>query len=180
MHLNKSSCLRLDLPSGVFSPGLPTKTLYTFCVSSTCYTFVCNFFNLGSMYYFLTPVSRVLLEKLTGFQIVKKFPTFYGTRRFITAFAIARQLSLSWASSIQSISTHPTSWRSILILSSHLLPGLPVGSFPQISPPKPCIRLSSSPFVLHSPPISFFSIVFPEKYWVRNTDDWFCYRKDII
>jgi hypothetical protein len=27
---------------------------------------------------------------------------------------------LSWASSIQSISPHPTSWRSILILSSHL------------------------------------------------------------
>jgi len=34
----------------------------------------------------LTPWSRVLLEKLTGFQLVNKFPTFYGTRRFITAF----------------------------------------------------------------------------------------------
>ena len=38
----------------------------------------------------LTPWSRVLLEKLTGFQLVKKFPTFYGTRRFITAFTSAR------------------------------------------------------------------------------------------
>ena len=28
-------------------------------------------------YYFLTPWSRVLLEKLTGSQLVKKFPTFY-------------------------------------------------------------------------------------------------------
>ena len=44
---------------------------------------------------FLTPWSRVLLEKLTGFQLVKKFPTFYGTRRFITAFTSARHLSLS-------------------------------------------------------------------------------------
>jgi hypothetical protein len=35
--------------------------------------------------YLLTPWSRVLLEKLTGFQLVKKFPAFYGTRRFITA-----------------------------------------------------------------------------------------------
>jgi len=32
----------------------------------------------------LTPWSRVLLENQTGFQLVKKFPTFYGTRRFIT------------------------------------------------------------------------------------------------
>jgi flagellar biosynthesis protein FliQ len=33
----------------------------------------------------LTPWSTVLLEKLTGRQLVKKFPAFYGTRRFITA-----------------------------------------------------------------------------------------------
>jgi hypothetical protein len=28
--------------------------------------------------------------------------------------------------------------------------------FPQVSPPKPCMHLSSSPYVLHAPPISFF------------------------
>jgi flagellar basal body-associated protein FliL len=43
----------------------------------------------------ITPASRVLLERLTGSQLVKKFPTFYGTRRFITAFTSARHLSLS-------------------------------------------------------------------------------------
>jgi len=42
----------------------------------------------------LTPCS-VVLEKLTGFQLVKKFPTFYGTRRFINTFTSARHLSLS-------------------------------------------------------------------------------------
>ena len=75
--------------------------------------------------YLLTPRSRVLLEKFTGLQLVKKFPAFYGTRRFITAFKSARHLSLSWANSIQSIPPHPTSWRSILILSSHLQLDLP-------------------------------------------------------
>jgi len=35
------------------------------------------------------------LKKLTGFKQVKKFPAFYGNRRFITAFTSARQLSLS-------------------------------------------------------------------------------------
>ena len=33
-----------------------------------------------------------------------------------------------------------------------------VVSFPQVSPPQPCIRLSSPPYVLHAPPISLFSI----------------------
>jgi hypothetical protein len=42
----------------------------------------------------LTPHSTDLLEKLTGLQPVKKFPAFYGTRRFITAFTSARHLSL--------------------------------------------------------------------------------------
>ena len=45
--------------------------------------------------YLLTARSRVLLEKLTGFQLVKKFLTSYGTRRFITAFTSACHLSLS-------------------------------------------------------------------------------------
>ena len=62
--------------------------------------------------YLLTPWSRDLLEKLTGSQLVKKFPTFYGTRRSITAFTSARHLSLSWASSIRSMPPHRTSWRS--------------------------------------------------------------------
>ena len=35
--------------------------------------------------YLPTPWSTVLLEKLTGLQLVKKFPAFHGTRRFITA-----------------------------------------------------------------------------------------------
>jgi hypothetical protein len=52
--------------------------------------------------YLLTPWSWVLLEKLNGLQLVK-FPAFYGTRKFITAFTSARHLALSWARSTQSI-----------------------------------------------------------------------------
>jgi len=64
--------------------------------------------------YLLTPWCRVLLEKLTGLQLVKKFSAFQGTRRFITALTSVRHLFLSWASPIQSIYQHPTSWSSIL------------------------------------------------------------------
>ena len=80
--------------------------------------------------YLLTPWCIVLLEKVTGLQLVKKFPAFYGTRRFITALTSFRHPSLSWASPIQSTYPKPTSWRSILILSTHLRLGLPSGLFP--------------------------------------------------
>jgi len=50
----------------------------------------------------LTPWSRVILEKLTGSQLVKKFPAFYWTPKFITALTSARHLSLSWAPQPQS------------------------------------------------------------------------------
>jgi hypothetical protein len=48
-----------------------------------------------SVKYLLTPWSRVLLEKLTGCQLDKKCPAFYGTRKFITAFVSACHQSLS-------------------------------------------------------------------------------------
>ena len=44
---------------------------------------------------------------------------------FITVLTSARHLSVSWANSIHSSQPPPTSWRSILILSSHLRLGLP-------------------------------------------------------
>jgi len=84
--------------------------------------------------YLLTPFSRYLFQKLTGFQLLKNFPEFYWTRLFITAFTSARHLSLPWVRSIQSIPTHPISWRSILLLSSHqclgLASGLLISGFP--------------------------------------------------
>jgi len=118
----------------------------------------------------LTPQSRVLLEKPTGFQLVKKSPAFYGARRFIIVFTSARNPSLSWASSIQSIPPHLTYWRSILILSPHLRLGLPNGLFPTGFPNKTLYTPLLSPYALHAPPISFFSILSPEQYWVRSTD----------
>ena len=80
--------------------------------------------------YLLTPWSIVLFDKLTSLRLAKKFPTFCGTQRFIATFTSACHLPLSWASSIQSIPPYPTSWRSILILSSYLHLGLPSGLCP--------------------------------------------------
>ena len=109
--------------------------------------------------YLLTPWSRVLLEKLTSCQLVKNFPAFYGTRRFIAAFTSASHLSLSWSISIQSMPPYPTFWRSILISSSHLRLGFPSGLFPLRFPHQNPVYTSLVPIVLHTPPISFFSML---------------------
>ena len=78
----------------------------------------------------------MLPEKTSVPQLVKRSHTFYGTRRFITAFTGAHHMSLFWASSVQSLVLHPTSWRFILILSSHLLLVLPRGLFTSSLPTK--------------------------------------------
>ena len=69
-----------------------------------------------------------------GFLLVNKSNTFYRTRRLITAFTSASHLSLSWRRSIQSMPPKPTSWRSSLLLSSHLHMDLPSGRFPSSFP----------------------------------------------
>ena len=80
--------------------------------------------------YLLTPWSRVLLEKLTDSAASQEIPRIFGTRKFLTVLTSARHLSLSWANTIEFPQPPPTSWRSILVLSSHLHLGLPNGLFP--------------------------------------------------
>ena len=119
--------------------------------------------------YLLTVWNRVLLEKLPGSQLVKKFLAFYGTWKFITAFISARHLSLSSASLSHitlpedaSYYYHPPNyaWVSQMV------------SFLQVSPPTPCICLSSPPHAQHVPSNSFFSTWPLERYLVRSTDYW--------
>ena len=136
-------------------------------LESATYSYLLTYLITYLLTYLLTPWCRVLLEKLTGLQPVKKFPAFHATRRFITALTSVRHLSLSWASPIQSIYPHPTSWRSILILSTHLRSGLPSGLFPSGFPTKTLYTPSPYPYTLHAQPITFFSILSPAQYWVK-------------
>ena len=98
--------------------------------------------------YLLTPCSRVLLEKLTGSAASQKIPRIFGTRKFLTVFTRARHMSLSWANSIESPQPPPTSWRSILILSSHLRLGLLNCLFPSSFPNQNPVHTSRPPSLL--------------------------------
>ena len=69
----------------------------------------------------LTPRSSGHPKKLTGPQLIRKFPAFYITRRLITAFTRARHLSLYCTRWIQSVSqTHFSKVRFNIILPSTL------------------------------------------------------------
>jgi hypothetical protein len=74
---------------------------------------------------------------------LNSFPAFHVTRRFNIEFTTALHLFLSWARQIQSTSPHPTSPRSILILSTHLCLGLPSGLFPSGFPTNNLYTFSS-------------------------------------
>jgi hypothetical protein len=108
-------------------------------------------------WHFFTPThswSWAILEKLPTVQLLKNFPAFYGTRKFITSFTRALHLSLSWARSIQSIPSHPISLRSTLILRNQLRLSLPSGLFPSGFPTNILYPFLFSPFVLYILPTS--------------------------
>jgi hypothetical protein len=89
---------------------------------------ICNMFSTSFSFSKLTPWVNVLLEKPSH------SPSQEIPHRSFTVFPRAKHQSLPWARCIQSTSSHPIFWRSILILSYHLcldlLSGLFLSGFP--------------------------------------------------
>ena len=133
---------------------------------------MCGCVGIRSRYictYLLTPWCRVL-EKLTGLQLVKKFPTFHRTPRFITALTSIHHLSiLGQPNPVHILTSHLLEiHRNFMNPSTRRSPQWsPSLRFPHqdpIHPPSP------HPYAPHAQPISFFSILSPAQYWVRSTN----------
>jgi len=88
--VNSISCVLSDTASGLnMLPVRALRMLHTYVINHHMHIYKYVLTYSG------TARSRFLLGKQTDFQLVKKFPAFYGTRRLITAFTSALQLFLS-------------------------------------------------------------------------------------
>jgi hypothetical protein len=111
----------------------------------------------------------IFLEERRAVQPLKKFPTFYGTRRFIIVFTRTLHWLLSQARRIQYTSSPLIYLRSILIVSSRLLISIPSVLFPPGFPTKilhafiSCLQPSACSFLLILLD-SIFQTIFGKQY----------------
>ena len=107
--------------------------------------------------YLLTPWSRVLLERLTGLQLVKKFPAFHGTRRFITALKRPPPVSILGQPNSVHIPTSPL----LEIRPNIIHPSTPRSPQWSLSlrffPPRPYTPPSPHPYAPNAQPLSHSS-----------------------
>ena len=94
-------------------------------------------------------------------QIVQNFPSFYGTRRFMTLFIIIRHWCLSSFAWSYSATSHPNSSRSVLILSLYSKSSLHYG----FSHRNSCTNFSSPHCVPHAAHISTSVISLSCRTW---------------
>jgi len=102
----------------------------------------------------------VLLKKLTVSQLVKTFPSLYGTTRFITAFTPSRRLLLLRATSIKSMLPYYFLYIYFNITLSSKPWDFKLIYFPQSSP--------TIPYTLYNSPLSHTMQISRQKfsYWL--------------
>ena len=117
--------------------------------------------------YLLTPWSRVLLEKLTGSAASQEIPRILWNPKVHDRIHKCTP-PVPILSQLHPVSTPPTSWRSILKMSSHLRLGLPNCLFPSGFPTRTlCIPLP--PFKRAACPAHLIWTIFEDRQQILWT-----------
>ena len=114
-------------------------TYFLFYILTYILTFLLIYFLTYLLTYLLIQLFTYSMQHSSSwetnrFSASQDIPPFYGTRMFITAFTRPRHISPSWSTLIQSLLSHPTSWKSIIIFSSLLGLVFPSGLFSSKNP----------------------------------------------
>jgi len=108
-----------------------------------------------------TPGSRVLLQMLILPHLLKKIPSFYEARKFISVFTRGRHLSYPKLCQSSSSPSLPISGRSIPMLSSQVPMRLPSRLFPLELPTPHQIALCTSHEQRNKPSVFIKGGIFP-------------------
>jgi hypothetical protein len=114
---------------GIWFLGETIRYSMCYCIESNSYEPLCwrcalGIFDQGRYHFIIlmpstNPCVSVFLEKLIS-QLINKFPAFYKTWRCNTVYTKAGHYYLTCARWIQPTSSHPISWRLVLLLSMNL------------------------------------------------------------
>jgi len=135
----------------------------------------CRTFRLPVCYLKIYLLNTYSVEQIPSWEadrfLVKKFPNFYGTRKFITAFTSALYLSLFWNRANQFLPLRPTSWRSHFNIIYPSTRKSSNWSLSSVLSTKTLYESLLSPNVPHAPPISFFRVIKSRRMtWVEHVD----------
>ena len=132
-HLHQSVALRWHVIAGKTLQGSNKASIFSYKI----HVYLLNYLPTYLLTYLLTYSSRVLLKKLTGFSLHFMKPEGSLPHSQVSATCPYPESALS--------SPHPTSWRSILILSSYPCLDLPSCLFPLVFPTKTLYAYLRSP-----------------------------------
>jgi len=135
--------------------------------------FTCNPNEIYRIFYIITKFDKHITTTFNN------WCTFHKNRHWVCSILLEWEYWLEMKTSefLPAFSTCFKIWTEYVVENTYIIHSAFVifvkidsRRVPQVSSPKPSISLSAPLYALYPPPISLFSILSSEKYWVRGAD----------